>query len=262
MRHLIIDNYLDTERLKKLHQALLKIDNFDSDNTSRTEIESKKIVYKIDFLPTTIRENIEFFGSEKSKSIIRELTGWNGDIISLIEMPNFGGYAPLHQMERGGFLGSHIDHTYANNGEFIHIANCIFFAHNEWVDNWHGETILFDKTGLIPKNKITPKPNRMLFFTHDARSFHGVSQVECPQNIKRITFYMDFYISSFDLEDFKESFKNKHNKNFEHFNQLTTFIPVPPSKFGFKIKAIFKREFPGYLRNYFNYLKKLCNLKI
>ena len=257
MSHLIIDNYLDKDELRRLHLALSKIDDFNSDNTSKTEIENKKTVYKIDSLPNSIRKNIDFFGSEKSKAIVRNLTGWDGDIKSLIEMPNFGGYAPLHQMERGGFLGSHIDHTHANNGEFIHIANCIFFANENWADNWQGETILFDKTGLIAKEKIAPKPNRILFFTHDARSFHGVSQVKCPQNIKRITFYMDFYIKKSDIDDFKISFKNRLKKNFKHFEQLTTFIPVPPAKFGFKIKAIFKREFPGYLKNYFNYLKKL-----
>jgi hypothetical protein len=252
----IIDDYLDSADRKELLAELKSLSSSFADNESQTAIEKKKKVYKLDVLSPRIVKTIKYFSSGVSKSHVSALTGWTGKIHSLLEIKDFGGYAPFHTMERGGFLGSHIDHTHTDNQRLVHIANCIYYAHETWHDEWGGDTLFFDKTGQTVTERVAPKPNRMVFFTHDAEAFHGVDDIYCPNEVVRQSFYMDFYIAADDLKNFEVKFFKKNNKKYFHVPRLTTFVPLPRSTTSIKLAALKSRHFPGYLKNYFDYMKQ------
>lgn len=250
----IIDDFLPGKQRASLLKELKGLDETLLDNESKTEIEKKKRVYKLGVLPNEIQKAIKFFGSSHSKNIVREMTGWSGKVFSLLEMSGFGGYAPFHTMHRGGFLGSHIDHTTVQSGEYIHIANCIYYAHEKWLDAWMGETTFFNGSGLFLAESITPRENRMLFFVHDANSFHGVAPVMCPVDTVRETFYMDFYIHYSDLRPFLLSFEETTGRKFVHCNCGTTFVPFRFDSISSLFRGFFIGETKGYIRIYIKYL--------
>lgn len=249
------NDFLDESAFSKLVDDLSLIDASKQDNEASTEVEKKKIVYRLESMPTSIQETIAVFGSSKIKKMVGEITGWSGEIFSLIEMPGFGGYAPYHTMKNGGFLGSHVDHSHVEDGSYIHIANCIFYASPEWHEEWGGATLFLGEDGVTEIGRSLPSPNKIVVFTHDSEAFHGVSRIKCPEHITRRSFYMDFYIKKSDLADYQESFLAKAGKPFVHFDYLTVFLPLPKDGDQTVYSAIFKRSFLGYLKNYLFYQK-------
>lgn len=253
-----IDNFLSNKDFIALNSEIRSLYSKGLSFEHSTDIENQKSVISLNKLPKNILTPISLIGGSKGKNLIRDLTGWKGKIISLIELKDFGGYAPFHCMRRGGFLGSHIDHTFADKGKLIHIGNCIFYSVDDWKKNWGGETCFYNNWGFRVLKKIKPKKNRLLAFVHDCESFHGVNFLKCPSEIMRTTIYMDYYIRYDDLIDFQASFKNKNNQKFKHFNCLTTFIPFGQN--GNFIKSILSVHFLGYLKIYLRYLYlKICN---
>jgi hypothetical protein len=131
-------------------------------------------VHQLNNLKAEILDPINLIANQAGKEAIKSLTGWNGRVVSLLELEGFGGYAPLHQMERGGFLGSHVDHTYASDGKLVHMGNSIYYAMNLWDESWGGSTIFFGRNGVDVLDRVQPTPNTMVVFSHDCESFHGV----------------------------------------------------------------------------------------
>jgi hypothetical protein len=249
-------NFLREEKFNSLSDDLEKLTLKKAEDEALTEVEKKKIVYKLENMPSSVNDIISYFGSPELKKLVSEITGWNGKIYSLFEMPGFGGYAPYHTMKHGGFLGSHVDHSHVQDGEYIHIANSIFYASTKWLTEWGGATQFFDESGTKQIGMSYPEPNKLVVFIHDSNSFHGVSRITSPPEITRRSFYMDYYIHKSDLELFKESFLAKHNREFLYFKYLTMFLPIPKDNQKYLFSAMFKRSFFGYLRNYVVYLSQ------
>ena len=247
-----IENFLPKKEFEALMSSLNKLFIKGHDFLGSTAIESNKEVFRMDEIEEDIFVPISIIAGDKGKQVIRSLTGWNGEMISLLELKNFGGYAPLHNMISGGFLGSHIDHTYANGGNLIHIGNSIFYATYNWENNWGGETCFFDNSGFAILHTIKPSKNMLLGFVHDCESFHGVNRISCPPSEQRTTIYMDYYIKAEDLDNFKSIYLKTSGKKFLYCKYLTTFIPF--GRKGNFLASIFSKNFFGYLRNYLGYL--------
>jgi hypothetical protein len=190
--HYIIDNFLPPETFADLvnavlaQQALLK-------RQFETSLEAGKSVHGNEGMNAAANIPIKLLGGEFGSKLIGELFGIEG-VSSMFDRPNFGGYYPFHQMSTGGLLGSHIDHSFSTDRQ-IHVANCLFYASPHWPEEWGGETILFDRTGLREIVRVQPKPNRLLVFLHSSLAFHGVDVVKCPSSHKRMSYYMDYYAS-------------------------------------------------------------------
>jgi hypothetical protein len=145
-------------------------------------------------------------------------------------------------MKKNGLLGSHVDHSHSDKGK-LHIANSIYYASPMWDESWGGETLLLNSSGTQILKKITFRPNRLVLFVHSAKSFHAVSKVSCPNNIRRNTYYMDYYTDDGNL---KTIYNNV--KNLTYSFHTTTFVPFFPLGLkSFKIKYFFKKSTYGYL---------------
>ena len=86
-----------------------------------------KTVFKEDSLVKDIIIPMDKLGGNAGKDLIRKLTGWKGELFSLLEFDGFGGYCPLHVMHNGGYLHPHLDHSFIKKGKFIHVGNCILY---------------------------------------------------------------------------------------------------------------------------------------
>ena len=139
---------------------------------------------------------------------------------------------------------------YPYESRFRGSTNCIFFASPRWDDAWGGETLLFNQTGLRIIEKILPKPNRLVVFSHSSSSFHGTGMLNCPESIKRNTYYMDFYIPKSEYCTVKAHLKKTFGVNFPIWRHGTTFIPFAPlgiKSFSLKDFLSRTRYFPSFL---------------
>lgn len=246
--HAIIDNFLPEETFLKIIDSIEKKNKFeDIKKNFSTYIESNKQVYGDKDLNEILKFPITLLGGEKIKKIFKDFFNIK-KIISLTDFPNYGGYYPFHIMRNKGLLGSHVDHSHSDSGE-LHIANAIYYTSKYWEESWGGETLLLNNNGTKVIKKIKFIPNRLVLFIHSAKSFHAVNKICAPDEIKRNTYYMDYYT---DNEN-KELILNK--KNLFYCYHLTTFVPFFPLGFkSFKFSNIFNLSTYKYLYIYLKYL--------
>jgi hypothetical protein len=188
--HFVIDDFLPAETFAELvksglsEHALLK-------RQFKTSLEAGKSVHGNEGMNAVANIPVKLLGGEFGSKMISKLFGIK-NVSSMFDRPNFGGYYPFHQMNTGGLLGSHVDHSFSKDRQ-VHVANCIFYVSPRWMKEWGGETILFNRLGLREVGRVSPKPNRLLVFLHSSLAFHGVDVVKCPKSEKRMSYYMDYY---------------------------------------------------------------------
>lgn len=253
--HYVIDDFLPADTFAELvnsgltGQALLK-------RKFETSLETGKSVHGNEEMNAAANIPIKLLGGQFGSTLISEAFGIDG-VSSMFDRPNFGGYYPFHQMSSGGLLGAHVDHSYSVDGQ-VHVANCIFYANPYWPEEWGGETILFDRTGMHEVTRINPKPNRLIIFMHSSISFHGVDVVKCPETEKRMTYYMDYYATKENVRKAYAQYRTKPDSNgMRSWTHGTIFLPFHPlGRFRFpnwfRVKNV-KQE-AGYVFHYFKYI--------
>ena len=127
--HAVIDNYLKKDDFNSLLEELDKSEPKILSKFS-SALEDKQI-FNNENLNKNAKRLIERLSSNEIKDIISSFVG-NLSILSLAETENFSGYSTFHITKNNGFLGSHVDHSDIQDGEYIHIANAIFYASAKW----------------------------------------------------------------------------------------------------------------------------------
>ncbi len=252
--HAIIDNFLPEDIFLEVVEWTSKINTFqDLKKSFKTYVELNKNVYGDKDLLKFSRLPIQILGGSIGKKIFENFL--NGQkLISMLDAPDYGGYYPFHSMKKSGMLGSHVDHSTSKLGD-IHVANSIFYVSPRWENKWGGETILFNRSGLKILKKIDPIPNRLMLFIHSSISFHGVNILNCPDNIQRNTYYMDYYVKKEELKNIKNILKDKGFSKPVYCFHSTTFLPFFPLGIrSFKWKFIFRKDTYSYIRTLLKYL--------
>ena len=106
--------------------------------------------------------------------------------------------ANYHEMEQGGILIPHVDHSFEPETGMPHVLNIIIFLSSEWDPSYGGATLFYDHRGKKVVKKIEYKPNRAVIFLHTPYSFHGVEYLNQNYRLLRKTIYVDYYSDSFD----------------------------------------------------------------
>ena len=250
--HAVIDDFLPIDLFKSLNNELNKTNNL-LQRKFKTPLENKSI-YKNTFCKKIAQELIKTMGSNELKEIISQQIG-DVELLSMGDKIGFAGYSPYHVTNNNGYLGSHVDHSYIENGNFRHVANTIFYASNKWEKGWGGETILFSRNGLRKKVLIEPVPNRLVIFIHTANSFHGVQKYMSTDKTERRTFYHDYYVKERNIKIVMDNLNINRKSKLTHSFHGTTFIPLCP--FGLeqlKFKTIFNPKNIKYMPTYIIYL--------
>ena len=248
--HAIIDNFLPQDLFKRI--STFKPSQLNTlKRSNKTNLEFNKKEFGLGERNPDFLLPIEIMGLGPGKRLFRELVEPK-KIKTLASFENMAGYYPYHSSTRKGLLGAHVDHS--NLNKYIHFANSIYYVHPKWEKRWKGETILFNKFGIVKKIFIEPVPNRLVLFIHSNVSFHGVNRILCPKSITRNTYYMDYYISRSEVNRLNNCLLKLGNKKKLHFTyHPTTFIPFFP--LGLRSFAVGKaRDNFTYLTNFFLYL--------
>jgi len=241
--HAIIDNFLIQEVFDRITNDLRESPK--SEVIQRqfgSYIESKKTIYSDKTLSNTTIIPIGVLESNLIKGLISEFLNDSG-VTSMSEQYLYGGYSPYHEMESGGILGSHVDHSFSQDNKNLHVGNAIFYVSNYWQPDWGGETILFSRNGIKPIKLIEFKPNRLILFIHSSNSFHGVNYISSPPEQKRKTYYLDYYSLPEKSRSIERTLKSKGCNGLEYTHHSTIFLPLFPIGLkSFRIKNLFRRE--------------------
>jgi hypothetical protein len=234
--HLIIDNWMEPRLYADIVMRLRNINDKPSLSFS-TNIEAGKTTYDSDSeIGRVLQPFVDSLVCAATMKELRELTGIK-EITPLTEMNVNTNYKYFHQMQGGGVLGSHVDHSqiYDKQGkivdERVHFLNAIFYADIPQFASG-GSTALYRQMGWgQPVKRVSAIPNRLLLFLHSSNSFHGVVKLNSGWVYPRTTIYMDYYCKAADLP-----------RRFSWWKHRTTFVP--------------KSWRPSYWYWYFDWLRR------
>jgi len=219
--YVVIDNFLPTKLFKSAVKELGENISTTEDITLNDSTTRNKKTYTVNKSHPIIEEIVNLLSSKPLIRILEKHTGIEG-IIPLKDFNvNETGLRFLHEMEGGGFLGSHVDHI--NIGDNIHFLNSILYLTTNEIIGHGGLTYLHNKFGTKKIVGIEPKPNRLIIFFHSSESFHSVSKLSVKSPLRH-TIYMDYYANKKTLRKNLKSIRTSYQPKF--WKHRTTFVPL------------------------------------
>ncbi len=185
-RHLVIDNFLNTETAEFLYNNFPKEDVFNKKYKGVNEFKSEGSNFA-DFpeLFTQMREELH---SKEWCDIMSQITGIE-DLFSVEDALGGG----LHQGGNGSFLDIHIDfNIHADRGIHRRI-NLLIFFNKDWKEEYGGHTELWNADMTNLDKKVFPAMNRCVIFETNEISYHGYDKIKLPEGITRKSFYSYYY---------------------------------------------------------------------
>jgi Rps23 Pro-64 3,4-dihydroxylase Tpa1-like proline 4-hydroxylase len=237
---IILDNFLNDDFYEFVVRDLEHQKTLTMGRSFNSSLEKEKSISLNTGLPQSLKDLVDYLNNDSwvknlsNLSRIRDLVGTKNGNTKL---------ANYHEMRHSGFLGSHVDHASEPLLGLPHVLNIILYLSEDWLPEYGGETVLFDRKGKKELAKVCYKPNRAIIFLHTPYSFHGVSEISDYASVTRQTLYVDYYSRTFNpYIDMKLPFPNKW------FDHPTTFV--------------FKNKFHYFLPKNWLYLKLLAKYKI
>ena len=96
---------------------------------------------------------------------------------------------------------------YPVNRLFYQSINMIYYVTEKWDKNWGGNLELWDRDCKKKIKEVEPKFNRLLLFNTGRYSYHGYpSPINCPNNIRRNSIAVYYYVATRDFGEDHEGF--------------------------------------------------------
>ena len=245
--YLVIDEFLEPDYFKNLKKILNEMTSSEDGRNFDTEVENKKWISLNSSLPNLIKQIIDALHADEWVNNVQNLTG----IDSLITTSHGNTIlANYHEMEPGGFLGVHVDHSHEPVTGSPHVLNVLIYLTEDWHENDGGSTFFYDKTGKNIVSKVPYKQNRAVIFLHTPFSFHSVERISETVQKKRKSIYVDYYSKSykpynninlnFSSKWFEHGTTFKLNSYFDYFKKenyhyTKTLIKYHLNRYGFKL---------------------------
>ena len=179
-RYIVIDNFWSSEVANALSQEFPDFNSNVWNAVYNNLIENKRACNAWDRFPAATYSVFYFLNSDKFKSIIKELTGF--DVYS---DPGLHG-AGWHAHNAGGFLNLHRDYHIHPKLKLKRQLNLIVYITPNWDTSWGGALELYseDKSTLV--QRIDCLFNRAVIFDTTAPFWHGLPEaITCPENTSR-----------------------------------------------------------------------------
>lgn len=142
---------------------------------------------------TLLRE----MNSSKFVRFLELLTGIN----DLITDPHYSG-GGAHLLLPGGKLDLHVDYNYGKNTKLDRRLNVLLYLNKDWKKEWNGNLELWDKDVTECYKSVPPEFNRMVVFSTNEGSVHGVPDVvKCPEGQSRKSLALYYYTNGRPLSE-------------------------------------------------------------
>lgn len=200
-KHLVIDNFftLDVaEYLEKNFPMMIEMPTI-----FKEPMSYKGQLSDINKYWPKFKKYFDFLQSKKFRNLIGSITA-----ISNLQKDDMLAGGGLHQSPRSGFLDIHVDaNKHPFNKKLHRRLNLIIYLNKNWKDEYGGAIEFWSDDKLKPgqiQKKVLPKFNRAIIFETTRTSWHGVQQINCPENISRKSIALYYYTNDRPQEEIYE----------------------------------------------------------
>jgi Rps23 Pro-64 3,4-dihydroxylase Tpa1-like proline 4-hydroxylase len=186
--HIVIDDFLDKDLLRKVHREYPPIDN-------KSFFDREQERFKFQFHPQEtngfIRNILAELNGQAFLGFLDEMTGIEG----LVSDPYYAG-GGLHLTRRGGHLGVHADFNIHREMKNERRLNLLVYLNDDWDDSYGGKLELWDKKMKAAEKSVAPLIGRAVVFSTALDSFHGhPDPLACPPDRDRRSIATYYYTS-------------------------------------------------------------------
>lgn len=158
----------------------------------RNRDEHKLAASRESLIPPSIRNVLYALNSQTFLTFLEKLTGIHG----LIADPYFKG-GGMHQTERGGKLGVHIDFNRYDHLSLYRRLNVLIYLNEDWREDYGGALELWSQDGKRCEKRINPLFNRCVIFNTIETSYHGHPHpLTCPEGRTRRSVALYYYTAT------------------------------------------------------------------
>jgi Rps23 Pro-64 3,4-dihydroxylase Tpa1-like proline 4-hydroxylase len=186
--HIIIDDFFPEEIVSQVLSEFPSPDDLDWIEYKRPN-EDKLASPSEQHLSPSARRLIWEMNSQIFLMFLERLTG----ISCLIPDPQLHG-GGMHQIQRGGKLGIHVDFNKHGSNGLDRRLNVLLYLNKDWKDEYGGQLELWDKDMRHCVKRIAPTFNRLVVFSTTESSWHGhPDQLTCPAERTRKSLALYYY---------------------------------------------------------------------
>ncbi|MFC7448771.1 2OG-Fe(II) oxygenase [Rhodococcus daqingensis] len=191
--HVLIDDFLDTGFAREALSCWPSYsDAAKMGREFRTINERRKVqVTDSDRFPPTLRELTAVLASPEFIDTASAIF----DIPSLLPDPELVG-GGLHQTGPRGRLDVHVDFNYLEDRKLHRRLNILIYFNEGWMPEWGGQLELWNSDVSECVHSFDPIFNRCVIFETSEISYHGVTEVRCPDDAVRRSFAGYYYTKS------------------------------------------------------------------
>ena len=186
--HIVIDNFLPPNILDAVLDKFPKpgdMDWWSFNNNNEIKLGSKNEVQ----IPQVARNVLAELNSGYVLDWLEIVTGVPG-LIADTRLIGGG----LHQIQRGGKLGVHVDFNIEPRTKMYRKLNLLIYLNKDWQDEWGGQLELWDEPKLNCIKKVAPVFNRCVLFNTNNKSWHGHPHpLNTPEDITRKSLALYYY---------------------------------------------------------------------
>ena len=194
--HLVLEEFLDPELLRRLHDDFPDFDPQRAAN-EMGHIRGKAVHEQISTISPAYRELHEIIQTREFLDSISDITG----IPDLLFDPEYFG-GGTHENLTGQGLHYHVDFNYHPIRKWHRRLNLIIFLNHEWRREWGGNLQLHRNAWLdegAADVEVLPEYGRAIIFETSERSWHGFEQIAAGphgETLSRRSIALYFYSES------------------------------------------------------------------
>jgi len=185
-RHIVIDNFLQTDFAEKLYEHFppTKVLRKHYDGINERKAEGANFE---DFHPDFSRLR-EALMSPAFYAWVSRVTGIQ-DVFITNDHLGVG----LHEGDNGSFLDVHIDFNIHPEKDVHRRLNLLIYMNRHWEPHYGGDLELWNAEVTECVKKVPPAFNRAVIFETSEISYHGYSRIQVPEGMSRKSVYAYFY---------------------------------------------------------------------
>jgi len=159
---------------------------------------------------------------------LQNLTGIEG----LLPDPRLQG-GGMHQIERGGRLGVHVDFNRHRTSKLDRRLNVLLYLNKDWSEDYGGHFEMWDRQMERCVQRVLPIFNRLVVFSTTETSWHGhPDPLTCPEDRTRKSLALYYYTNgrpdSEVAETHSTKFRTRPGETVENKREplrLRDFVP-------------------------------------
>lgn len=187
---MVVDEFLQPEFAREVAESYPSFESAKSRGRAFDFVNEKKKVQVTDRtkFPEPVQRLEAAIASQSFRDALSEITG----IPKLLADEQLVG-GGMHVMGSHGRLDVHVDFNLIEERQIHRRLNILVYLNPVWRDQWGGHIELWDRDVKRCHHAFLPAFNRCVVFETSERSFHGVSAVECPEDVARQSFAAYYY---------------------------------------------------------------------